>query len=181
MKTPRIIPTLLTLVAGALGSNADLLAAAEKSESRIEVVFFEREKFTDARDSHLGSDKGRDDILQQLKTHLQERAKSYLQPGESLQVTIKDVDLAGDFEPWRTGGGLGDVRIVKEIYPPRVTLAFRLVDASGEVVKQGTRDLRDLMFQRTAAGMYFDHPLRYEKSMLDDWLRSEFSRVKRAS
>lgn len=175
MKTS-VLPVVLLYVAGAFGLHA---APSEKTEFRTEVVFFEREKFTDARDGYNGTDKGRDYQLEQLKTHLRERAQSFVQPGEKLLVTIKDVDLAGEFEPWRTGAGMSDVRIVKEIYPPRIALTFQLTGANGEVLKQGTRELRDLMFQRTAIGT-FDQPLRYEKTMIEDWLRTEFSQVKRS-
>jgi hypothetical protein len=149
---------------------------AAPSDSRTEVVFFEREKFTDARDSFSGTDKGRDGILEVLKNYLQERAQVYVPEGSKLSVTIKDVDLAGDFEPWRSAAH--DVRIVKDIYPPRISLAFRLTDANGEVVKQGTRDLRDLNFMQTSIGT-FNEPYRHEKALIDGWLRTEFERNKK--
>ena len=38
--------------------------------------------------------------------------------GDKLTITFTDIDLAGDFEPWR-GPQWDEVRIVKAIYPPR--------------------------------------------------------------
>ncbi|HEX2854607.1 MAG TPA: DUF3016 domain-containing protein [Opitutaceae bacterium] len=151
--------------------------AAPAPEYRTEVVFFEREKFTDVRDQNFDNDKNRDAILEQLKTYLQERAQLYVPEGAKLSVTIKDVDMAGEFEPWRTPAG-HDVRIVKEIYAPRIKLAFQFTDANGEVVKQGTRDLRNLDFMRNSFGN-FNEPYRYEKALIDDWLRAEFPRAKK--
>jgi hypothetical protein len=175
MKT---MPIKLLLLAGLGGTliSSTVQAAPTEKQFRTEVVFFERENFTDVRDGNLGTEKGRDNILELLKTYLQERAQAYVPEGSTLSVTIKDVDLAGDFEPWR-GLAAHDVRIVKEIYVPRIKLAFRLTDANGEVVKQGNRDLRDLNFMMGSLGT-FNEPYRYEKAMIDNWLRSEFERVK---
>ena len=39
------------------------------------------------------------------------------------EIRVTEVDLAGDFEPWR-GPQFQDVRIVKDLYPPRVNLEF---------------------------------------------------------
>lgn len=63
--------------------------------------------------------------------------------------------------------------MVKEIYPPRIQLAFRLTDAAGDVVKEGGRELRGL---RLMTRGFADDTLRHEKALLDDWLRSEFTR-----
>ena len=75
-------------------------------------------------------------------------------------------------EPWR-GFRWDEIRVVKEIYPPRLQLAFWLTDASGEIVKEGGRDLRGLSLMTRG---FADDTLRHEKAVLDDWLRSEFAR-----
>ena len=79
-------------------------------------------------------------------------------------MSITDIDRAGAFEPWR---GRGDVRIVRDVYPPRVDLGFTLTGADGAVIKRGERKLRDLALvgRATASG---SDPLRYEKALLDD-------------
>jgi hypothetical protein len=126
----------------------------------------------------MGSDKGRDSTLELLKEYLTTRGVRGLLPGQKLAITFTDVDLAGDFEPWR-GGQWGDVRIVKDIYPPRISLAFRLTDADGAVVKEGKRDLRDMAFMMKLTMGFRDDPLRHEKALLDDWLSAEFHSAKK--
>lgn len=166
--------TYLKLILLSLGlAGAARALDAVKGPATVEVVFFEPEKFTDVRDGYMGSDKGRDATLVMLKEHLTARTVRSLLAGQKLALTITDVDLAGDFEPWR-GSQWGDVRIVKDIYPPRVTLVFRLTDAEGTVVKEGKRDLRDLAFMMKLAVGLRDDPLRHEKTLLDDWIGSEF-------
>lgn len=141
--------------------------------SRVEVVFVAPEKFTDARDSYTGSDSGRDAILDQLRDYFAEEAKRFVPEGYKLFVSVTDVDLAGDFEPWR-GPRWDDVRIVKDIYPPRINLSFRLTTAAGQVVKEGNRELRDMAFMMRIPVTFRDDPLRYEKTLLDDWFHDEF-------
>ena len=92
----------------------------------------------------------------------------------SLRAKLK---LAG--EPWR-GPRFDDVRIVKDIYPPRISLSFRLTDAEGNVVKEGKRELRDLAFMMKINMSFRDDSVRYEKALLDDWLRAEFPRVRKS-
>jgi hypothetical protein len=172
MKNSRII--LLSL----LGLLPGLMTAAPtRTIARAEVNFFEPSKFTDVRDSMMG-DYERTTYLDQIRDHLLEQAKYYVPEGHTLKVTFTDVDMAGDFEPWR-GPRFDDVRIVKDIYPPRVALSFRLVDADGNVVKEGKRELRDLSFMMKITMGFRDDSVRHEKALLDDWLRAEFPKVRK--
>ena len=91
--------------------------------------------------------------------------------GEQLDITVTDIDLAGDYEPWRNLNQ--DVRIVRDIYPPRMRLYFTLRDSQGNVVSEGERRLSDLGFLQ-GSGLLDTDPLRYEKRMIDSWTRREF-------
>src|SRR5688572_15898752 len=173
MKTTRI--TLMTLLG--LLPLLTVGAAPTQTLARAEVNFFEPQKFTDVRDSYMG-DYERTTYLDSIRDHLLEQAKYYVPEGHTLSVTFTDIDMAGDFEPWR-GHRFDDIRIVKDIYPPRVALAFRLTDADGNVVKEGRRELRDLSFMMKITMSFRDDPVRHEKALLDDWLRSEFQRVRK--
>lgn len=173
MKTSRFI--LISL----LGVLPGLLAAAPtRTIARADVNFFEPNKFTDVRDTMMG-DYERTTYLDQIRDHLLEQAKYFVPEGHRLSVTFTDIDMAGDFEPWR-GVRFDDVRIVKDIYPPRVELSFRLTDAEGNVVKQGKRELRDLSFLMKITMGFRDDSVRHEKALLDDWLRAEFPRVRKS-
>lgn len=170
MKTKLSLLAFLSLAAAGMA----VAAAPDKPVPAIEVTFVDAEKFTDAKDSDLGSDRGREAVLDQLKDHLVSHGAKYLAKGQRLQITVTDVDLAGDFEPWR-GINFHDIRIVKDIYPPRVDLEFKLIDADGKVVSEGKRQLRDIGYLMSMA-MPTSDPLRYDKQMLNDWLRQEFKR-----
>jgi len=164
---------------GALALAAALrLAAYDGSGPRIEVNYFEPAHFTDVRDSYPeGTDAGRDYTLAELKSYLVKRALKFVPAGQKLVITITDVDLAGDFEPWH-GPQWTDVRVVKDLYPPSIKLTFKLIDAQGNVLKSNQRELRDLAFMMKITMAFRDDPLRHEKALLDDWLSEEFRETK---
>ena len=174
MKNLTLFLVLLAGLAPAVGR-----AAAEiRTVGHATVEFFEPEKFTDVRDSYLG-EASRTTYLEQIRDHLLEQTRYHVPDGHTLAVTITDIDMAGDFEPW-LGPRWTDIRIVKDIYPPRIDLAFRLTDASGHVVKEGRRELRDLAFLMKITRAFRDDSVRHEKALLDDWLRAEFPRVRKS-
>lgn len=178
MKTSRFILVTVLGVLSAVVASAAPTPAPARTIARADVVFFEPKKFTDVRDSSMG-DYERTTYLDQIRDHLLEQAKYYVPEGHQLSVTFTDIDMAGDFEPWR-GPRFDDIRIVKDIYPPRMVLAFRLVDAEGHVVKEGKRDLRDLAFMMKITMTFRDDSVRHEKALIDDWLRTEFTRVRKS-
>ena len=158
--------TLLFLAAMAAGT---VLTAAESKSSAVTVKFNESDKFTDAA-SHFngGTDKY---YLDTLSEHLQKVAARELAPGQKLEVTFTDIDLAGEFIP--TNPSRSDVRIVKDIYIPRMVLSFRLLDADGKVIKEGERKLTDLNFMSNMGMFERNEPLFYDKALITDWVKKE--------
>jgi hypothetical protein len=174
MKITRLTLSALLGVTAIIGVRA---ADAAKPAPRTEVTFANPEKFSDAADGQRGSEFGRDANLAELREHLIDRANAYVAEGQKLAITVTDVDLAGEVEPWRSPQ-MSDVRIIKDIYAPKIDLSFKLTDASGAVIKEGTRHLTDLTF---TMNIYSDRSDRrvYEKGLIDNWLRSEFGRAKK--
>jgi hypothetical protein len=144
---------------------------------RVDVVYVNPEKFTDVRDSAYSTDKGRDEYLGDLKEHIEKQANKYIPDGQHLALRITDVKMAGDFEPQR-GPRFEDVRIIRDIYPPRINLEFKLTDASGKALKEGERKVMDPNFLSEINNYFPDDTLRYEKKLLDDWFRNEFGEAK---
>jgi hypothetical protein len=167
------IRPLLTLILG-LTAAAGLSARTDsQAESRVEVKYFEPENFADVRDDSMSMEPDRG-TLAELGSYLEHRAGAALPPGHKLTVTFTDIDLAGDFEPWR-GFRWSDIRIVKPLYPARLKFNFAVTDANGAIVQSGQRELSDLTLLRL--GLSSD-VLRFEKGLLDDWLRAEFPRTR---
>ncbi len=136
------------------------------------VIAVDASRFDAGRNAQLESGPSRRAWVDALSRHLAERVAHRLAPGQRLDVRITDVQRAGDFEPWR-GPPAAQVRIVRDIYPPRIDLSFKLRDERGAVLREGNRQLRDSTFLMRP-DMYPNDPLRYEKALLDDWVREEF-------
>ncbi len=162
MKTTIILATL-GLLAG---------VASAESVGAVKVNFVDTDNFTDFTDSYSFPDRGREAYVKELAQFIEQRAESRLGGDLQLEVVITDVDMAGEFEPWH-GARAQDVRIVKDLYPPRINLSFRLTRSDGTVVAEGNRRLRDLGFMFAARPGDSD-PLRYEKQLIDSWMRKEF-------
>lgn len=172
MKTLRI--SLLALLG--LATLGAVRAVDTAPAPRVEVNFDKPEKFADAGSSQRGSDFGRDANLAEFKSHLELRANTYIPEGQKLVVTFTDIDLAGEVEPWRSPQHQ-DIRIVKDIYTPKIDLSFKLLDAKGAVLKEGARHLSNLNFLMELYPNR-NEPLVYDKALLDTWLRDEFVKPK---
>jgi hypothetical protein len=148
--------------------------AADAGPAQVAVRFVDPDGFTDAAETSRPSSADTARTLDELARFLREAGARILPEGRTLEVRVMDVDLAGEFEPWR-GPGFERTRLVREAYPPRIALEFTLRAADGAVVAEGARTLRDPLYLTRAIRVTTDR-LRYEKSLLEDWLRQELAR-----
>ena len=168
----RGIIAILAALALWLGSIAPLwAAAATPAESSVSVTYVNPEQFTENRLYGRQDRFNRIDYLAQLKAYLIKQGQAVLKPGQSLHVNITDIQLAGAYEAWR-GPRWDYVRIMRDIYSPRIDLDFRLVDQDGNVLREGKRVLRDPGYLYSGAGLPATEgaPLYYDKALLRRWL-----------
>ena len=168
----RIAPFVLLAALFAVPALAGTPAtAAATAPTNVTVSYDHPEQFTETRKVRaLAPQLTSDDYLKVLKAYMENRAGKMLPPGDHLDIVVTDIDRAGNFEPWRPYP-LREVRIIKDIYPPRIDLRFRLTDASGNVLREGTRKLRDPGFIADGISRSMNDNLRYEKGLIDRWLR----------
>lgn len=142
------------------------------AEGPVAVQWTDPAEFTELKFSGNHWEAQRGNWVFQLAEHLREQAEKRLPAGERMEVTITDIDRAGRFEPGR-GYDMDRVRIMRDIYPPRMELSFKRYDADGRLVAEGERKLRDVMYLSGPTIANTNDSLRYEKRMIDDWLREE--------
>jgi hypothetical protein len=152
-----------------------LVTAGVASAATVSVTFVQPENFTDAGFSRGRATAGElADLQQDIQRHLQSLADRKLAASDALQVEVLDVDLAGDFEPYRLAR-FSDVRVVRDITIPRITLRYTLKQGD-RVVTGAEEELRDMNFlwghNRYSSG----DRLRYEKPMLDNWFAKRFAK-----
>lgn len=171
-------PIALALALAGCASTAgkDMLAAdaprALPDTGPVSVAWADPATFTELRRSMNRHEAARGTWLTDLADYMRKRAEAQLPAGERLALTIIDVDRAGDYEPWRGVEGQ-DTRILRDIYPPRMTVQYKRFDASGTMVAEGERKLSDPAYLLGINPINATDPLRFEKRMIDSWLRSE--------
>ena len=175
---------LSALLISALVVSAPVLARSKRvtdadyprnlpTADEVSVDWTDPNQFTDIRYSGNRWEAAQGNWVVDLATYLQKQAGKQLPDGQQLHITLTDIRRAGSYEPGR-GINMDRVRVIKDIYPPRVSLDFSLTDADGKVLAEGQRKLVDSAFLMGASPLTDTDPLRYEKRLLDDWLKKEF-------
>lgn len=180
MNRLRTLPLLLAgvLALGACAtSGTDMLSAdaprALPAQGPVSVGWSDPNAFTEMRTSGNRFAASQGSWLTDLASYMRKEAEESLPAGHTLELTIVDIKRAGQYEPWH-GVNMQDARIIRDIYPPRMTLRYRELDASGTLVAEGEKKLSDPGFLMNASPLNDSDPLRYEKRMVDSWLRSDW-------
>jgi Protein of unknown function (DUF3016) len=172
----RMIATVVLLLVAAPPTAT---ARSEPLPDRVSVTWAPTDQLTEVKNNQMSRGWLRPkDWMDSLGKEFRTRADRVLPPGDKLDIRVDDVKLAGAFEPWRRAN-LQDVRIMKDIYPPMMKLHYKLVAADGSTIREGDATLRDSSYLQRAIGNTTD-PLRYDKRMIDDWLRKEFGPMRKA-
>lgn len=149
-----------------------LAAAATISAGTSNLEWKNPEKYSDIG-SVYGSDDKLEHFKEEMESYIERLAESELPDGAVLKLVVTNVDLAGEFEPWRIDH---DVRIVREIYPPKMRFSYTLQN-DGKVVSEGKESLTDLDFSFNIGRRFFDQDqFFYEKEMLGDWIRNDLEK-----
>ena len=172
---PLMLATVLALGACASTGSTSMLAPdaprALPAAGPVSVAWEDPAGFTEMRHSGNRWAAAEGNWLNNLATYMRKEAEETLPTGHRLELTIVDIQRAGRYEPWM-GINYGHVRVMRDIYPPRMTLNVRITGADGQVLAEGERKLSDMSYLQTSTPVDTDN-LRFEKRMIDDWLRRE--------
>ncbi len=146
-----------------------ILISATCLVAEVEVIFQSPEDYRDIDYNYSDNRRGQKIFLPQIEKHIIKMGERYFKDGQSLTITITDIDLAGEHEPWRSPD-FDDVRIVRSIYPPRISFSYELKDTEGNLIASGEERLSDLNFQFKPRINSHDD-LFYDKELLTDWFR----------
>jgi hypothetical protein len=135
-----------------------------------EVTWTDYEKYRDIKSGSGGRKHFRERVFTDLEKHFTKLAVN-LPQGQVLNINVTDVDLAGDIH----SGGTNQLRIVKDIYSPRMNFSYSLVNTDGSIVISDEVVLKDMNFMMDNSLKYRNKSLGYEKKMLDDWFADTFN------
>ncbi len=151
-------------------------AVALSAGAQAATVAFEYNDPADFRDieaTDVGQKGFEAGVLSELEEQFRDEAAA-LPEGQTLHVTVKDVDLAGDIEYFHHGYPFG-LRVIRDVDFPKMEFSYELRDASGELISAGEEKLADMSFHfPTFASRINASMLDYEKAMISKWYDKTF-------
>lgn len=148
------------------------VAAASLQAAELKIEWQNPDEFRDADYYYNGGERSKEIVLNNLGKYFTDLAERHLAEGSVLEMTVTELDLAGDFEPWRSPQ-FNDVRIVKEIYPAMIEFEFRWLAEDGSVMAEGSERLRDTLVPRSIVASHIGRTENYPyvKALVRDWMR----------
>jgi len=142
----------------------------------VQVDFADPSRFLDVNPEGMDAAKGQEVVLNKVRDVFRTEAQKRLPYGYSMIVQVKDIDLAGDYEPWRDPED--QARIDREIYPPRIEFEYEIIDDSGNVLSTGSEYLNNLFYLLDPAGAkHRNSEVAYDVSMLiREWMKGPLYR-----
>lgn len=156
--------TLLALLPAAL------LCAGLAQAGTVVVAYENPERYTD-----VGPRRNAESVQTTLTNHLQALAAQRLPAGQTLVLTITDIDLAGEIPV--ASFRLHDVRVMGR-HPdwPRISLRYRLQEGE-RVLAQGSETIADMAYLMRSSQLNSRQALPYEQRLLSDWFDGRFGRA----
>jgi len=139
---------------------------------QVSVTWQAPEKYTDIK-AAVGTDSVFQDVVTgELGIVFADLAKK-LPDDVQWNVTVTDVDLAG--EVLHAKGVTGkDVRVIKDVYLPRMSVSYSMFDGKGIKIAEGSDEIKDMTFLMKGPHIASGHTvLKYEEKMLQDWFKNQ--------
>jgi hypothetical protein len=125
------------------------------------------EKYSDIRPGNDTRDAFQARVFKELEVVFTDLAKQ-LPDAYQLEITVTDLDLAGDVNGMY-GDRFRDIRVIKELYWPRMSLSYALKNPDNALIASGKDDIKDMNFMSRISIPSGNTNFIYEETMLRDW------------
>jgi len=146
------------------------LISPPSSAAKSEIKWNNPEKYRDikAGDENRKAFKAR--VYKTFEKHFAKLAEK-LPENQTLKIEINDIDLAGDVN---IGGGINRIRIITDLYFPRMKFSYNLLNADNTSAKAGEINLKDMSFMLGSNLRYRNDSFGYDKKMIAEWFKDTF-------
>lgn len=152
-----------TLVATSLVVALSTLAGTAQAAGTVQVNFVGTDQYSDAGRGAFDVER----TTKALAEHLKTLGKA-LADGQVLNLTITDIDLAGELRPARNGS---EVRVLRGRADwPRIDVNYTLTRADGTLTA-GQAKISDMNYMYSNVGLSRGEAHAYENRMLHRWVQ----------
>ena len=144
-----------------------VLLAPNVLAANVEMTWTEPDKYRDIRPGEQNRKHFEKRVFKHFTEHFEKLAKR-LPDNYTLKVNVMDIDLAGDVNH----GGIRQIRVVKDLYFPRMKFSYQLVEGN-KVIASDDVNVKDMSFLQSSRLRYEHKAFGYEKKMLDDWFKDD--------
>ncbi|UCX03486.1 DUF3016 domain-containing protein [Shewanella glacialimarina] len=134
----------------------------------VKVEWLEPDNYNDIKASNELQSRFENRFFETMTKNINKQAEKTLKPNQKLEMQVSNVDLAGDMRP-TFGATTGDLRVVKELYPPKMTFTYQILE-DNKVIISGDEKLTDMSFLSRISRIN-ERPFSAETTMLNDWLK----------
>ena len=137
------------------------------------MVFTAPESYVDAGLLRRDGERAREVTLRTIREQLVGLGERYLAPGQTLEIEVLDVNLAGELEWWH---GTEYIRYLRGSTWPTIKLRYTFKDSGGQTARSAEETVSDPSYQMNIiAATRSGDVMPYEKEMLARWFRSRFA------
>ena len=155
------------------------LTLIPSARAAVDVEFIDPEHFSDINNHVPLASPGPSEVLDILSRHLVMLGAHCVDSGQTLEIRVSDVRLAGQLAGARGHLRNPEVRILDEVDWPSLSLSWQLVDASGKVLRQARETVNDMDYLHHATMLdTAPEDLPHERAMLSRWFEQRFCRNK---
>lgn len=137
--------------------------------AKAEIHWVSPEKYRDIRPGDNNRKAFEANVFRSFEKHFAKLA-SKLPVDQTLNINVTDIDLAGDVNY----GGIHRIRIIEELFFPRIKFSYELVNADKSIADSGEINLKDMNFMTNSNLRYRNDSFGYDKRMIENWFNREF-------
>jgi hypothetical protein len=148
------------------------LATAGAQAATVNVQWNDPKEYRDIRAVQSSQQRFEERVIEELEEEFRDEAAK-LPADQTLNISVKDVNLAGEVEYFYRDYPFG-LRVIRNVDFPQLELSYELRDANDQVIQSGDETLQDLGFRFDAPTRADRSTLRYEKALIHEWYQQSF-------
>lgn len=165
-----------TLLAGMTYSTNAYAVNTDPSQNTLRIQLIDSKRFKDIDIGYGNHQKQAEIVMESVRKSFQRAADKYLPSGYTLEVQVRDIDLAGDRS--HLTSTYGDIRVLRDLYPPRIAFDYTVYDSQERIVVSGSANETDLGYLQSFRGptQLDDEKAPYIAELVRGWASKTLSK-----